>query len=92
MCCVDVGVSSAALVSRQDEAWPDDPPRRCRSSPPPLPLRAVSVLRLQQSPLRQRCQQVPHPGKSSGAANSPWLTALIFFISHISSGYPPQVS
>lgn len=61
MCRVDVGVSSAVLVSHQDEAWSDDPPRR-RSSPLP-PIRAVSDLRLQQSPLRERRQQVSHPGK-----------------------------
>ncbi len=59
---VDVGVSSAVLVSRQDEAWSADPPPRRRRSPPP-PIRAVSDLRLQQSPLRERRQQVSHPGK-----------------------------
>lgn len=67
MCCVDVGVSSAVLVSRQDEAWSDHPPRRCHCSPAPLPLWAVSDLRLQQGPVRQRRQQVSHPGELSGA-------------------------
>lgn len=71
MCCVDVGVSSAVLVSRQDEARSDDPPRRRRrrSSSPLPPLRAVSDLRLQQSPVRQRRQQVSHPGEAT-----PWST------------------
>lgn len=67
MCLVDVGVSSAVLVSRQDEARSDDPPRRCHRSAAPLPLRAVSDLRLQQGPVRQRRQQVSHPGEISGA-------------------------
>lgn len=67
MRCVDVGVSSAVLVSRQDEARSDDPPRRRRrrSSSPLPPLRAVSDLRLQQSPVRQRRQQVSHPGEAT---------------------------
>lgn len=63
VCPVDVGVSSAVLVSRQDEAWWDDSP--CRRSSPLPPLRAVSDLWLQQSPLCERRQQVSHPGKAT---------------------------
>lgn len=61
---VDVGVSSAVLVSCQDEARSANPPRRRhhhRRSPLP-PIGTVSDLRLQQSPLCQRRQQVSHPG------------------------------
>ena len=58
---VDVGVSSAVLVSRQDEAWSADPPCRRRSPLPPI--RTVSDLWLQQSPVCERRQQVSHPGK-----------------------------
>lgn len=51
-CCV-----RAVLVNRQDEA---DRPSHRRSSR--LPLRTVSELQLQQGSVRQRRQQVSHPG------------------------------
>jgi len=67
---VDVGVSSAVLVSCQDEAWSADPPRRHRSPLPPI--RTVSDFRLQQSPLCERRQQVSHPGKAPQGFHSPY--------------------
>lgn len=73
--CVDVGVSSTVLVSRQDEAWSADPPHRRRSPLPPIGI--VSDLRLQQSPLRERRQQVSHPGKGSHGFAECWIYAAI---------------
>ncbi|CAB1454443.1 unnamed protein product [Pleuronectes platessa] len=56
------GVSSVVLVSRQDEARSADPPHRRRHSSPLPPRGTVGELGLQQSPLCQRRQQVPHSG------------------------------
>lgn len=62
--CVDVGVPGVVLVSHQDEARSADPPGCCRHRRSALPpVGAASDLRLQQGPLREWCQQVPHTGK-----------------------------